>query len=111
MSDLSLRTCLTISSMAASAATVTITALAPASPLLRHDIGVMVDGDITNAVPVEHRADNLPDPAVSDDDGVTGAAARRDGKFGIEPLVIGEFRRQSPCKVSQHWNKRHGDRG
>jgi len=41
-------------------------------------------GEITNAVPVEHRADDLSNPAMSYDDCMSCIAARCESKFGVE---------------------------
>ena len=57
--------------------------------MLRDGSGVIVNGDITKAMPVEHRADNLSNPAVSYDDCMSGTAARCDSKFVVERLRSG----------------------
>src|SRR5258705_13460996 len=64
--------------------------------LLRNGCGVIIDGNVLEFVPIEHRADDLSDPAVSDDDGMPGARARCDRKLGVEWLVFAHPWRQPP---------------
>ena len=61
---------------------------APLPSLLRNGGFATIDGNVLEFVPVQHRADDLSDPAMSDDNGMVAAAARRNGKFGIERLVL-----------------------
>ena len=84
--------------------------LASASPLFGHGVGVIIDGKIGTAVPVQQGADDLSYPAVADDDGMSAAADRRNGEFRVERPGLPESRHQSPRHQRQRRNQRHGDR-
>ena len=62
---------------------VTIIDVTPATSMAWNDRGVIVNGDITKAMPIEHRADNLSNPSVSYDDCMICTAARCDRKFVV----------------------------
>ena len=89
---------------------VTVIDGAPLPSLLRNGGGVIIDGNVLELVPIQHRADDLSDPAVSDDNGMAAAAARRNGKFGIERLVFAHHRREPPRDMGKRGNEHHGQR-
>ena len=89
---------------------VTVIDGAPLPSLFRNGRGVVIDGKIFELVPIEHRADDLSDPAVSDDDGMATASARRGGKLGIERLVVAHHRGQPPREMRKRGREHHGQR-
>ena len=68
---------------------IAIVDLAAAPAVLGHRRRIAVDGKEGKAVPLQHVADDLPDAAVADDDGVAFIAARwRNGELRVERSCI-----------------------